>query len=57
MCNEVNPPLRPVGTTEHRSACHFAETLAGIGFDDLRERVDEAALEEEADTELAEGAS
>jgi oligopeptide/dipeptide ABC transporter ATP-binding protein len=40
VCNEVEPPLRDVGTTGHRSACHFAETLSGIGFDELRERVE-----------------
>ena len=28
-CREEVPPLRPIGTSEHRSACHFAEELEG----------------------------
>jgi oligopeptide/dipeptide ABC transporter ATP-binding protein len=28
-CREEEPPLRPVGGTQHLSACHFAEELEG----------------------------
>jgi len=48
VCDEVVPPLREVGTGGHRSACHFAETLAGIGFGELREKVERAEVDEVA---------
>ena len=53
VCNEVVPELRPVGNTEHRAACHFAETLVDVGLDDLREKLDESGVIE-ADNELVE---
>ena len=28
-CREEEPPLRPIGDSEHLSACHFAEELEG----------------------------
>jgi len=48
VCDQVVPPLREVGTGDHRAACHFAETLAGIGFDELREKVEQAEVDEDS---------
>ena len=28
-CREEEPPLRPIGDSKHRTACHFAEELVG----------------------------
>ena len=48
-CDEQVPALRPVTTTDHTAACHFAETLEGVTLDDLRERVAHIADEHDPD--------
>ena len=53
VCDEVVPELRPVGTSGHTAACHFAETLADVGLDELRERIEESDVQD-ADIELIE---
>ncbi len=47
-CDQEIPALRSVSTTHHTAACHFAETLADVSMDDLRQRVEVVADEFEA---------
>ncbi len=46
-CDQEVPELRRVSSTDHAAACHFAETLADVSLDDLRQRLEEADIEEE----------
>ena len=44
LCNTEVPELRLVAGDAHRSACHYAETLADVTVDSMRAEVDEAEL-------------
>lgn len=46
-CDSEVPELRSVSTSHHTAACHFAETLADVTLDELRERVENADIPEE----------
>jgi oligopeptide transport system ATP-binding protein len=48
-CDQEVPALRPVSTTQHTAACHFAETLSDVTLDDLRERVGRIPDEQDPD--------
>ncbi|HEY8524110.1 MAG TPA: ABC transporter ATP-binding protein [Acidimicrobiales bacterium] len=47
LCDSEVPALRLVAGDAHLSACHYAEELAGVGVDDLRDRVVDVASEQE----------
>ncbi|HEX8804312.1 MAG TPA: ABC transporter ATP-binding protein [Acidimicrobiales bacterium] len=49
ICNAEVPALRLVDGDAHLSACHYAEELAGVTVDTLRETVDVTAAAEVAD--------
>jgi peptide/nickel transport system ATP-binding protein len=49
LCNTEVPALRLVAGDAHLSACHYAEELAGISIDALRESVDLTAEAELVD--------
>ncbi len=44
LCDAEVPELRLVAGDAHRSACHYAETLAGVTIDTLRAKVDDDEL-------------
>ncbi len=48
-CDSEVPSLRSVSTTHHTAACHFAESLADVTLDVLREKVEQAEIPEEPD--------
>ncbi len=47
-CDTDVPELRLVASSHHMASCHFAESLADVTLDDLRERVEQVAAEPEA---------
>ena len=51
-CESDDPALRLVAGDAHLAACHYAEELADVTVDSLRERVDVTDLAELADVEV-----
>ncbi len=46
-CDTEVPELRSVSTGSHTSACHFAESMADVTMEELREKVEQVAAEPE----------
>jgi oligopeptide/dipeptide ABC transporter ATP-binding protein len=44
LCDSEVPELRLVAGDAHRAACHYAETLEGLGVEGLRDQIDEDEL-------------
>jgi hypothetical protein len=51
-CDTDDPALRLVAGDAHMAACHYAEELAGVTIESLREQIDVSAESELVDADV-----